>query len=62
MLVFIFDLEKSTPAGLEKIQCHIEEKSFSHPLPRGGREGWHSEILQVAIGTQSATLGDGFEW
>ena len=62
MLVFIFDLEKSTPAGLGKIHCHIEEKSFFHPLPRGGTEGWHLEILYRAIGTQIATLADGFEW
>jgi hypothetical protein len=36
MLVFIFDLEKSTPAGLGKIYTRIEENSFSHHHHRGG--------------------------
>jgi hypothetical protein len=62
MWVFIFDLEKSTRAGLEKIDFHIAEKSFFPPQPMGGRAGWHSEILSRAIGTQNATFGDGFEW
>jgi hypothetical protein len=30
MLVFIFDLEKSTPAGLGKIYSQVEGNNFSH--------------------------------
>jgi hypothetical protein len=45
MWVFIFDLEMSTPAGVEKISNPKKKIKFRQPHSRGGKEGWHSEIL-----------------